>query len=183
MATGMVTPSQGAAKALSRAWGQKSIGRVFGHTALLFISVKWFKEFLRVSCCLLSSHLTERWKRLEEFSCHSTNNVVVKTLDQHQQLHFTISHSFRDVRPKANLQNPTKVVGCDINNGVPQQTVDPCLGFLGSIRTTWHSISSREPKIGSCKFLYNFQKVYRENLGICKKKRSKCYYSISWGIL
>lgn len=99
--------------------GRNPSEEVFGHTALFFVSVKWFKEFLLVSCCLLSSHLTGRWKWLEKKVAIQkiTSFRFPKTLDQHQQLHFTISHSFRDVRPKANLQNPTKVAGCDINNG------------------------------------------------------------------
>ena len=109
--------------------GRNPSEEVFGHTALFFVSVKWFKEFLLVSCRLLSSHLTGRWKRLEKKVAIQkiTSFRFPKTLDQHQQLHFTISHSFRDVRPKANLQKHTKVAGCDINNGVPQQTVTPAL--------------------------------------------------------
>ena len=55
------------------------------------------------------------------------NIMSLQNLDQHQQLHFTISHSFRHVLPKANLQNPTNT-GMHINKASRNSSLPWSLG-------------------------------------------------------
>lgn len=152
MATGMVTPSQGAAKALSRAWGQKSIGRGFrAHGPVL----RFGQMVQRILAGFLLFAVISSDRKVEvtgKKSRHSKNHIFPLSQDFRPTSTTSLHHFSQLSRRSAKGEPPESHEGSRMRY---QQRLaancDPCLGFLGSIRTTWHSISSREPKIGSCK--------------------------------